>query len=299
MSGYLPHQAGALGATGAALAAILLLGYLVTLARPVCLGQIAAWVLVVASVMAVERLNTYEPAVFRMLAIIGALLYAMKAVVAIDAGASGGRPLSWQRWLAFATLWLGMQPRPFITRGSGPLPGAGRLMVMGFGRLAAGAVIVAGARLAWVVTGSKVLATALLLPGLSLVIHFGIFNLLAGAWRMAGVDCRPLFQAPLRSTSLAEFWGRRWNRAFSQMTAVAVYRPLAHRSGPGPALAAAFVGSGLLHELAISVPVRAGYGMPLGYFALHGVLNLVERRLARAGHSIDRVPWVGRAWTLG
>jgi hypothetical protein len=187
MSGYLPHQAGALGATGAALAAILLLGYLVTLARPVCLGQIAAWVLVVASVMAVERLNTYEPAVFRMLAIIGALLYAMKAVVAIDAGASGGRPLSWQRWLAFATLWLGMQPRPFITRGSGPLPGAGRLMVMGFGRLAAGAVIVAGARLAWVVTGSKVLATALLLPGLSLVIPLASSTCWPGpgGWRVS------------------------------------------------------------------------------------------------------------------
>jgi hypothetical protein len=49
----------------------------------------------------------------------------------------------------------------------------------------------------------------LLLPGLSLVLHFGVFNLLAGAWRLAGVDCRPLFLAPLESTSLAEFWGRR------------------------------------------------------------------------------------------
>jgi hypothetical protein len=35
-----------------------------------------------------------------------------------------------------------------------------------------------------------------------------------GAWRLAGVDRRPLFLAPLRSTSLAEFWGRRWNLAF-------------------------------------------------------------------------------------
>src|SRR5207237_10088203 len=104
--------------------------------------------------------------------------------------------------------------------------------------------------------------------------------------------------APLRSPSLAEFWGRRWNLAFSQMTALAVYQPLVRGYRRGPALAASFLSSGLLHELAISVPVGAGYGMPLGYFALHGVLSLLEGRLARAGHPIDRVSWVGRAWTL-
>jgi hypothetical protein len=28
------------------------------------------------------------------------------------------------------------------------------------------------------------------------------------------------------------------------------------------------------------------------------VLSPIEDRLARAGHAIDRVPWVGRAWAL-
>jgi alginate O-acetyltransferase complex protein AlgI len=59
-----------------------------------------------------------------------------------------------------------------------------------------------------------------------------------------------------------------------------------------------FLGSGLLHELAISVPVQAGYRMPLGYFALQVVVCLIEHRLARAGHAIDRESWVGRIWTL-
>jgi alginate O-acetyltransferase complex protein AlgI len=170
---------------------------------------------------------------------------------------------------------------------------------MGLARSLTGLALVALACLAWVGTGSRALGTALLLPGLSLVLHFGLFNLLAGAWRLSGVDCRPLFVAPLRSTSLGEFWGRRWNLAFSQMTALAIYQPLVRRAGRRAALAASFLGSGLLHELAISVPVRAGYGLPMAYFALHGALMMIEGRLARAGRPIDRVPWAGRAWTLG
>ena len=202
------------------------------------------------------------------------------------------------RWFGFAALWPGMRPGPFARAGSAPLPGAWRLAGKGLSRVAFGAALIALARLAWVEAHSRWLATALLLPGLSLTVHFGMFDVLAGAWRGAGVDCKPLFRSPLRSTSLGEFWGRRWNLAFSEMTALAVYQPVVRRAGRRTALAASFLGSGLLHELAISVPVRAGYGLPLAYFALHGGLVAVEGGLARAGRPVDRRPWVGRAWTL-
>jgi alginate O-acetyltransferase complex protein AlgI len=128
------------------------------------------------------------------------------------------------------------------------------------------------------------------------MLHFGLCHLLAGAWRLAGVAAQPLFRAPLQAESLGEFWARRWNLGFSEMTTVAVYRPLGARLGRTPALAASFALSGLLHELAISVPVRAGFGLPLLYFLLHGVLVLVERTLAKSGHPLEG--WVGRAWTL-
>jgi hypothetical protein len=299
MSAYTPDQALAAWETAALLAATLLLGYAIARIRPARLARLAAWTLVVAAVAGVERIVTGEPAGVRMLAIIGALLYAMKAVVAVEARAQGSPPLSAGRWLGFAALWPGMRPGPFARAGGAPLPGAGHLVLGGLVRLSAGLALVATARLAWVATRSRWLATAPLLPGLSLIVHFGVFDLVAGAWRWAGVDCKPLFRSPLRATSLGEFWGRRWNLAFSEMTALAIYQPLVRRVGRRPALAASFLGSGLLHELAISVPVRAGYGLPLAYFALHGALMMVEGRLARAGRPVDRVPWIGRAWTLG
>jgi D-alanyl-lipoteichoic acid acyltransferase DltB (MBOAT superfamily) len=146
---------------------------------------------------------------------------------------------------------------------------------------------------------SRVLATLPLLTGLSLVLHFGLFKVAVGAWRFAGVDARPLFRAPLEAKSLTEFWGRRWNLAFSEMTALGIYRPLLSALGQRGAILAAFAASGLLHELAISVPVKAGHGLPTLYFLLHGMLVVVERSLERSGRPIGRLGWVARVWTLG
>src|SRR5262249_60569458 len=121
---------------------------------------------------------------------------------------------------------------------------------------------------------------------LTLVLLFGIFNILAAFWRPLGVNARPLFRAPLLSTSLSEFWSKRWNLAFSEMTALAIYRPATAAFGRRGAIIAAFVVSGLLHELAISVPVKAGYGGPSLYFLLHGLLVAVENWLERRGMPI-------------
>lgn len=82
------------------------------------------------------------------------------------------------------------------------------------------------------------------------------------------------------------------------MTALGIYRPLEPRVGRPAAMAAAFLVSGLLHEIAISLPVNGGFGLPLSYFALHGLLRLAELGLERAGHPISRHAWLGRAWTI-
>jgi Membrane bound O-acyl transferase family len=207
--------------------------------------------------------------------------------VSVEAGVRDGTRLPPLRWLAFATLWPGMRPALFARLQPGR-PGARPLLSRGLVHVALGASAFLLARLSWRLTGSTFLAALLLLPALSLLLHFGAFDLVAGLWRAAGADVGPLFRAPWRSESLGEFWSRRWNLAFSEMTSLVVYRPLAARAGRKTALVSSFLFSGLLHEVAISLPVGAGYGRPLAYFAIHGALTQIER---------DRGPF-GRAGTL-
>jgi alginate O-acetyltransferase complex protein AlgI len=306
VNGYLPRDPVTLAVVGIVLVATLLAGLLLSRLPPRWYTRLLAWVVTVGVTAGVERLCRDEPAGIRMLAIIAALLFGMKAVVTMEARADGMPVLSAWRWLGFAALWPGMRPALFVGRGRGRPGGAWALVGRG---CLCGGIGLALAMLAWLVwhqgrpplsdETACVLATVLLLPGLSLMLHFGIFNVLAGLWRLAGIDARPLFRAPLAARSLGDFWSRRWNLAFSEMTALTIYRPLSGRVGRKAATVAGFVVSGLLHELAISVPVLAGFGLPLSYFLLHGALVLVERGLERAGRAVSGWGWWAHVWVLG
>jgi alginate O-acetyltransferase complex protein AlgI len=298
MSTCLPSEPHVVAVLAAAIAAVIVGGHV--LARR-CSGSAAAarwlgWAALVFGTFGVEALVAREPPCVRMVALITFALLVMKIIAVIEERARGMASLTFGAWLGFAGAWLGMNPRLFTSTGRRALAGAGALVRRGAVHAVAGSSSILLARLAWLSTHSRLLATILLLLGLSLLLHFGLCNLLAGTWRFRGIACEPLFRAPLRSQNLAEFWARRWNLAFSEMTAIAVYRPLVPRVGRGPALMAGFAVSGLLHEMAISVPVRAGYGLPLLYFLLHGVLVSVERALAAAGRPLSG--WAGRTWAI-
>src|SRR5690606_14378139 len=140
------------------------------------------------------------------------------------------------------------------------------LLRKGLLRMTAGAVLLLSARLLWEAIHSRVLATIPLLIGISLLLHFGLFNVLAGIWRILGVRTYTLFPAPLISKTLTEFWGKRWNLPFTEMGQRALYRPLSPVWGRHYAALMVFVFSGLVHEVAISVPVMAGFGLPMLYF---------------------------------
>jgi hypothetical protein len=266
------------------------------------LARGAGWLLVAGSLATTQKLCEGQPAGVRMVALCVSLLLAMKAVVSVESQAAGQQRLSPLRWFAFAILWFGMRPVLFAKAGKVCLPGAGSLIVRGLKRLALGMACLIVVPAVWperrfrqADAGTLATATALALVGFSLILHFGVFNVVAGLWRLAGVDCR----TPLLARSLTEFWGLRWNLAFSEMAAVAVARPLKPCLGTGAAVMAAFLFSGVLHEWAISVPVGAGYGGPFAYFALHGALVLLERGLGGAHWPIERLPWFGTVWTLG
>lgn len=63
--------------------------------------------------------------------------------------------------------------------------------------------------------------------------------------------------------------------------------PVERLAGAKLGTMAVFLVSGDLHELAITLPVGSGFGLPTVYFTLHGALVLLEQEL---GWPIGRVP---------
>ena len=177
------------------------------------------------------------------------------------------------RVLGYFFLWPGMDAEKFLSRAgrmpSLPITSAlwktllGVLFLFGVARF----------------TEQSLLAGWIGMIGIILVLHFGLFHLLAIGWRATGIDVEPIMDPPLRSKSVSEFWGRRWNAAFNRLAVDFVFRPLAHRHGTRIATLAAFLVSGLIHELVISLPAGAGYGLPTAYFFLQGIGIVTERAL--------------------
>lgn len=303
MNVFLPHDPDTLARLALLLAAIVGSAFALAQLPATTWNRVPAWFAVIAGMTLADRLTLAEPAGFRMLALIAALLIAMKGLVCVESRLAGQPRLRGFAWCAFALGWLGMRPVVFANVPGPSRPGAIDLLRKGTLFVAMGVALAFFARW-WSADGSSIesfdarrlVGIAAMMVAFSLTVHFGLCDLQAGFWRMLGADCRSLFRAPLRSTSLKEFWGSRWNVAFSEMTALAVFRPLKPFVGTSAAATAAFLFSGLLHEIAISVPVRAGYGLPLAYFALHALaMRLESRHLARKFHQRR---WLGRLWTL-
>lgn len=304
MNGYALPDPATLLSLGVMLVAVVLSAFGISRLRQLPIARTVGWLLVISAGALAERITASESAGVRMLAIVLALLLALKGLVSVEEQ-HGGRPrLRPLSWFLFATTWPGMRPSTFSDVPGPPRRRWGHVLRWGLINLLVGALLML---LAWLVIraepGSEpspiqlVAATALLMPAISFILHFGLFNLLAGTWRRFGGDCHPLFRAPLKSTSLTEFWGRRWNLAFSEMTVLVLYRPLRGLLGIRAASVIAFLFSGLLHELAISVPVKAGYGLPMLYFALHALAMQIEGTLAQRNRPVDASPWLGRLWT--
>jgi hypothetical protein len=113
--------------------------------------------------------------------------------------------------------------------------------------------------------------------GMVMVLHFGAFHLLSCGLRSAGVEARPLMDRPLASVRLADFWGRRWNTAFRDLTHRFLLRPLTRRLGVSGAVFVGFLASGLIHDVVISFPAGGGYGGPTLFFLLQALGLFAER----------------------
>ena len=188
--------------------------------------------------------------------------------------ATGGA-LTTRRALGYLVGWVGMEPAPFPKQ-------ANIAPAFRHGEWFATLIrVLLGMGLVW--AGVRHFHATLPLAagwmgmfGIILLLHFGLFHLLALAWQSAGVPVKPLMRAPLLATSLGDFWGNRWNTSFHTLAHEFVFRPL-RRVGKSTAVLAVFLVSGLIHELVITLPARGGYGLPTAYFFLQGLGVVLER----------------------
>lgn len=226
---------------------------------------------------------------------LAALLFALLKALTWWRERRGFRALAGWRRLGYLTAWVGLDPAPFLApRFEQPLPKRtdwlGAMLQVGLG-----AVLVWAPPPGLALHSPDPARAWIGLIGLALLLHFGLFRLAALTWQLAGVPVRPIMANPLASRTLAEFWSCRWNLAFRDVSHRFLFRPIQRRHGAPVALMAVFLGSGLVHELVISLPARGGWGLPTLYFCLQGVGVLVERRLF-AGRTPGAIG--GRAYAL-
>ncbi len=120
------------------------------------------------------------------------------------------------------------------------------------------------------------------MAGIVFGLHFGLLHLLSNYWRESGIHAVPIMNAPVMASSLSDFWGRRWNLAFRDLSHAYVFRPLVGSLGVAGATMSVFVVSGVIHDFVISLASGAGYGLPTLYFTIQGIGLLFERsRIAR------------------
>lgn len=217
-------------------------------------------------------------------ALIALGLFALAKLATIVRARRDGVTAPPRRWLAFALAWHGMAPEEVVGATARAQPSASTARAPTEAALAA-------VRLA---TGLALLILAVALPtawpdavrgavalsGFALALHFGVLRCTEAAWHARGVAVTPLMRAPQRARSLQDFWARRWNTAYAALARRVVFTPLRQRIGSRAAHLATFLVSGLVHELAISVPAGAGFGGPTAYFAIQGAGDLVQRRIA-------------------
>ncbi|HWA83125.1 MAG TPA: MBOAT family protein, partial [Fimbriimonadaceae bacterium] len=238
--------------------------------RPTGLRKLLVWLLPICGILLLLLHRDASPWARLLVASVG-MVYVMKGAVMATYPLAEARRLS---PIAFL-IWPGMDPER-LARREKPTEVDAYPIARGLPWLYAGLAVVLIAALAPV---GPALAGWLGIGGLLLVVHFGLSEILSGVFRLTGRGIRPLFDRPLAARTLNEFWTRRWNVAFVEMDRRLILPAMLKRFGYRGAILGVFLVSGLLHEMAISYPAGAGWGSPLGYFALQGFLVLGERKV--------------------
>jgi hypothetical protein len=111
-------------------------------------------------------------------------------------------------------------------------------------------------------------------------------------WLFTGRVIPLINDSPWRAGTVAEFWGRRWNRLFGDWLRQVGFQPFRRR--PHRALLITFFLSGFIHELLVSLPYhlvydRSVWGWLTAYFILQYLAILLERRFFRTRRVLNRI----------
>ncbi len=209
---------------------------------------------------------------------------------------SGGVRPGLRRALGYVFLWVGMDAVRFLDESRRPTaPRAVEWTAAVFKTALGCAVFWLLARevhQSHALTGGYVGFT-----GFLILTFFGVFHILSLVWRSLGADAGPIMRSPLLATSPSDFWSRRWNLAFRDIDSEFVFWPAARRWGLAPGVLAAFLFSGVLHDLVTSFPVNAWYGAPILYFMIQAAGVILEK--SRAGVRAGLASGIlGRAFTI-
>lgn len=139
-----------------------------------------------------------------------------------------------------------------------------------------------------------------------LEILLSLFGAVARA--LVRAELEPPFNEPYLSTSLQDFWGRRWNLMVTNVLHPTVYQPVrrvwarlvGRKWAAIPGVLATFLVSGLMHELILYNFGRVKpSGETMSFFVLHGVslsMEIVVKKMVGGKYSLPGV--VSGALTL-
>lgn len=220
-----------------------------------------------------------------IMVVVSAALFGVLKVATLSGCA--GETDGW-RVALYLLAWPGLNARAFLRGFVTKRPNMlGKELAAALAKTALGLVLVLWAVL-HVRTAPVMVVGWLGMLGTIFTLHFGMMHVVSCVLRRMGFDAPPIMNSPMRAVSLSEFWSERWNVAFADVARRFVFRPLARRLGALKAGGVVFLVSGLVHEAAISLPARGGWGGPTLYFALNAVGIAFERGRAGAALGIGR-----------
>lgn len=228
---------------------------------------------------------TREHAVsYRMLYLILITFLWIKCIVLVEHNLERNINFSLKKRLLFIFAWVGMNPSTFFNKSPYLLEDTKVILrrsvfFLGLGIALMLIVNKTGPHTTLSVQ-SKWIISYLSLFAISCILHFGFIPLNTVIIRKLGYPAPTFFINPFRAESLAVFWGKGWNIPYADMIETTVFTPL-KRYGLATSLIASFAFSGFLHEIAFSVPINEGYGLPTSYFLIQSMLILLERKYLR------------------